>query len=215
MQKTPRKKKCKAPDCQNWFYPQSTWHKACSTNCALEVARADERRKKKKELRKAKERLKTRSDWLRDAQTAFNAYIRQRDVDDYCISCDLPPTERPNTWDCGHYRTVGACPELRFEPLNAHKQCKSCNSGVRRNRTRITVALDPERHETIKSRYREKLIEKIGLARVEWLEGPHKPKRYRIEDLKEIRAEYRRKLRNLKARQPASEPLASRIPLTD
>jgi hypothetical protein len=52
-----------------------------------------------------------------------------------------------------------------------------------------------ERKETIRSKYRENLIAKIGLERVEWLEGPHEPKRYRIEDLKEIRDTYRLKLK--------------------
>jgi len=42
------------------------------------------------------------------------------------------------------------------------------------------------------------LIEKIGLERVEWLEGPHEPKKYTIDELKGIRDLYRRKLKELK-----------------
>ena len=46
--------------------------------------------------------------------------------------------------------------------------------------------------------YRIHLISKIGLERVEWLEGSHEPKRYRIDDLKEIDKEYRELAKNLK-----------------
>jgi hypothetical protein len=33
---------------------------------------------------------------------------------------------------------------------------------------------------------------------VEWLEGPHEPKKYTIEDLKSIKETYRQKLKALK-----------------
>tara|TARA_R110000751_G_scaffold49419_1_gene109971 strand:- start:250 stop:384 length:135 start_codon:yes stop_codon:yes gene_type:complete len=34
------------------------------------------------------------------------------------------------------------------------------------------------------------LIEKIGLARVEWLEGPHDPMKYTVEDLQSLLKKY-------------------------
>jgi hypothetical protein len=46
--------------------------------------------------------------------------------------------------------------------------------------------------------YRPRLIEKIGIEAVEWLEGPHEPKRYTVEQLKAMTAEYRAKTRELK-----------------
>lgn len=46
--------------------------------------------------------------------------------------------------------------------------------------------------------YRAALIERIGLGRVEWLEGPHEPNRFTADDLKAIKAEYQRKARELK-----------------
>lgn len=45
--------------------------------------------------------------------------------------------------------------------------------------------------------YRVSLLQRIGVEVVEWLEGPHEPKRYTIEDLKAIKAEYREKTREL------------------
>ena len=40
----------------------------------------------------------------------------------------------------------------------------------------------------------------IGADAVAWLEGRHEAKRYTIDDLKAIKAEYRQKLRELKER---------------
>jgi hypothetical protein len=48
--------------------------------------------------------------------------------------------------------------------------------------------------------YRINLVQRIGLAAVEQLEGPHEPKRYTIDELKAIRDEYRRKLKELQTR---------------
>jgi hypothetical protein len=46
--------------------------------------------------------------------------------------------------------------------------------------------------------YRINLAKKIGVDLVEWLEGPHEPKKYTIEQLREIKATYSRKARELK-----------------
>lgn len=202
------KKRCK--QCKKYFpaesmktFPVGTF---CTTECAMIFAkdkgnqkRAHERARKeeRKELRKAKERLKTRSQWLGEAQEAFNRYIRLRDRDDLCISCDrtLEQIEgsdgwKPGgAWDCGHYKTRGAFPELRFEELNAHKQCKSCNGGSGKYSKKDREVIE---------RYRKKLIKKIGVEKVEWLEGPHKPKKYTIEGLKDIKAYYMAKCKELK-----------------
>jgi hypothetical protein len=35
--------------------------------------------------------------------------------------------------------------------------------------------------------YRPELIRRIGLANVEWLEGPHEPAKYTIDELREIK----------------------------
>jgi hypothetical protein len=45
--------------------------------------------------------------------------------------------------------------------------------------------------------YRIRLVKKIGQSAVDWLEGPHEAKRYTIDELKEIKARYRRLLREL------------------
>jgi len=129
------------------------------------------------EKRERKSALKTRRDWLREAQAVFNAMIRERDYFKPCISCGarIMTIENGGAWDAGHYRSVGAAPELRFEPSNCQKQCKTCNSGVIRRNGRVLVAHDAERYATIHAQYRVNLIERIGLQQVEWLESYHEP----------------------------------------
>ncbi|AZU97822.1 NinG protein [Vibrio phage LP.2] len=155
-------------------------------------AQAEEEKNARAKHRERKEALRPRAWYLKEAQKWFNKFIRLRDKDDLCISCDraLEAIEgndgwKPGgAWDCGHYLTRGAHPELRFEELNAHKQCKSCNAGSGKY---------THKTKTVGEMYRKKLINKIGLAKVEWVEGPHEPKKYTIDDLKEIIQEYKAK----------------------
>jgi len=94
---------------------------------------------------------------------------------------------------CGHYLSVGAHPELRFEPNNAHLQCTRCNGGAGK------YGNFNNKGETVAKNYRINLIKKIGQAKVDWLEGPHEAKNYTIDDIKEIKSLYKQKLKELKA----------------
>lgn len=152
---------------------------ACSLACAQVVGRANsakkaaaEAKEDRKATKKARERLKTRSDWLKEAQVAFNRWIRLRDSAEPCISCDR---HHDGQYHAGHYYSAGARPELRFEPLNVHKQCSACNAHLSGN-----LVL-----------YRFALLRKIGHDAVDWLEGPHEPAKWTIEDLQELRDRYR------------------------
>ncbi|KDN98927.1 recombination protein NinG [Pseudomonas donghuensis] len=186
-----KQKTCKA--CGGKFRPSLSTQKACSVKCALAMAPAnhDKARKaidqrKRREIKVRKEKLKTRGDYMREAQTEFNTYIRLRDQHRPCISCDSLPSDHDlitgSRWDAGHYRSVGACPELRFEQLNVHRQCVKCNRNLSGNAVE----------------YRIRLVQRIGADRVAWLEGPHQASKYTIEDLKAIKAEYRAKIKQLK-----------------
>ncbi|MCK8685347.1 recombination protein NinG [Pseudomonas umsongensis] len=186
--KAPRPKKCRAPACGTSFVPKASFQSWCSPDCAVVIARRRQEKKRKelaaigrREIKVRKEKLKSRADHLKDTQTAFNAWVRARDAELPCVSCGR---HHQGKYDAGHYRTVGSNPALRFEPLNCHRQCSPCNTRLSGNIVN----------------YRIELVKRIGVERVEWLEGPHEAKRYTIEDLKGIKAEYRAKTRELKGR---------------
>jgi hypothetical protein len=42
------------------------------------------------------------------------------------------------------------------------------------------------------------LIKKIGLARVEWLEGPHPPLKLILQEIQDMKAFYRAEVRRMK-----------------
>lgn len=156
----------------------------CSTPCAIEKAAQDRAKRERKEAAIRREKLKTRSDYMKEAQHAFNEYIRLRDKDKPCICCDKPLGlgDVGGAFDCGHYRSVGSAPHLRFDERNAHAQRKQCN------RYGAGRAVD----------YRIGLIRRLGLEAVESLEADQEPRKFTIEELKEIRATYKQKLKELK-----------------
>lgn len=182
-------KKCKV--CPNRFVPSQGFQTWCSPACALVILKAKQAKESKvkaqaerKEHRERKEKLKGRGDYLRDAQRAFNEFIRWRDrvAGHACISSGRPLDWSGNQTDAGHYRSTGSAPHLRFDERNCHAQSKQDNRYLSGN------AVD----------YRIGLIHRIGLEAVEELEADQEPRRYTIDDLKAITAKYRAKTRELK-----------------
>lgn len=186
---TVKLKKCKV--CRTQFVPRSGLQIACGIECAQALAKA---KREKEEAAKARaerkadqakrEKLKTRGDWMKEAQAAFNAYIRERDrLAGYaCICCGESLDWTGNGVDAGHYRSVGSAPHLRFNENNVHAQTKRCN------RYGAGRAVD----------YRIGLIRRIGLAAVEALEADQAPRKYTVDELAAIRTAYREKLRALR-----------------
>ena len=177
--KGPRLRKCAVKGCANRFQPRNMGHKVCGPECAVVHAATERKRLDAKQTRERKEAMRTRSDHLKSAQTAFNQWIRARDADLPCISCGR---FHQGAYDAGHYRSVGAQPALRFHEDNCHKQCVPCNQHKSGNAVE----------------YRLGLIDRIGVERVEFLEQEHTPAKYTIEEAKAIKAHYRAKLRALK-----------------
>jgi hypothetical protein len=179
-------KKCRS--CYEHFTPLRAMQAVCSPACAaLLVLKAKAKRESKakaedrKVTREAREKAKTRGDHLRELQTVFNQWIRLRDAEKQCISCGRWASWK-GQWDAGHYQSRGSEPALRFEPDNVHKQCGPCNVHLSGNLIK----------------YRAKLIKKIGIERVEWIEGSHEPKKYTLAEIKEMKAFYRAEVRRLK-----------------
>ena len=171
-------KKCR--NCKAEFEPRfNSTQVVCGTVCAIEQAR----KKVKKDYRQQTTKLrkefqgKDRAYQLKLAQAAFNAYIRERDPQSKgCISCGSTTSK----WTAGHYKTDKS---LRFHEDNCHGQCWfNCNSNKSGN-----IA-----------EYRPRLVEKIGLERVEALETYHPPPKLMIDEIIEIKERYKAKLKALK-----------------
>jgi len=168
--------KCKS--CKKSFTQFNSLQVVCSPTCALAVAKISTAKRKKAETKNRLENLKTLGTHKKELQAIFNKWIRLTDKDQPCISCQR---HHKGQYHAGHYRSVGSCAELRFEPDNVHKQCSACNNHLSGN------LID----------YRINLIKKIGLARVEWIEGPHEIKHYTIDDIKKLKVVYRAKIREI------------------
>lgn len=179
-------------------------------SCAVAYGRADHEKKakleqakaekaKRQELRERKEKLKSRSEWVQEAEKAVRDYRRvfELNAGSGCISCGRTQEEVQGTdawkpggaWDGGHFIGKGARANLRLEPTNIWLQCKSCNGGSSKY---------ARKSATVSQGYRIGLIARIGIEAVEALESDHEPRKWTIDDLKQIRDEYRQKLKELK-----------------
>lgn len=166
--------------CGQGFYQRSTLHNLCSPRCAVAEAKAKESAEKddRKRTKARLAELQPRSHWVKQAQVAFNRFIRLRDADLPCISCQRM---HQGQWHAGHYLTRGARPELAFDEDNCHKQCQPCNEHLSGN-----LVL-----------YRVGLLARIGAERVARLEGPHPTLKLSIAALKELRRVYVAKAKTL------------------
>lgn len=189
--KQPKPKTCKNPACRASFVPQRLGQAVCSPKCALATVEVQKAKEKKslaqagrREIKVRKEALKTRGDHIREAQQAFNEYIRARDqaAGHLCISSGKPLDWSGNAVDAGHYRSVGSAPHLRFDERNCHAQSKQDNRFLSGN------AVD----------YRIGLIARIGQEAVDALESDQSVRKYTVEEIKAIKAAYRAKTRELK-----------------
>lgn len=169
--------------CREKFAPAKPMQAVCSPACAIaqvSKAKAKAAAEDRKLTAKALVKLKTRATLIREAQTAFNAYIRARDAGLSCVSCGR---QHEGQWHAGHFQSTGARPDLRFDEANVHKQCAPCNSYLSGN-------LIP---------YRPELIRRVGQGEVDRLEGPASPDKMTREQIIELRKTYVAKTRTLKA----------------
>jgi len=163
------KKQCK--HCKDYFpaadgvkLPAGWFHEF---NCALLFAANKQDKDRTKAVKKAnkefnretkrlKKKIKSRAAWYGDLQIEVNKYVRLTQADKPCCTCG---TTNPSIkYDAGHFLSVGARKELRFELTNIHKQCSVyCNqfgSGMRYEYTLF-------------------IIKEYGQDHLDWLNGPH------------------------------------------
>lgn len=179
--KNPKSKPCEV--CQNLFVPDRMGQVVCRPACAMKKVRQEKVQERAK-VRTRKEAIKTIPVLIKEAQHAFNAYIRERDRDQPCICCGLPlgSGEVGGAYDAGHYRSTGSASPLRFNEDNCHAQRKQCN------RYGAGRAVD----------YRIGLIRRIGEEKVGALESDNTPHKWTREELTAIRDTYKAKLKEMK-----------------
>ncbi len=208
VEKMPRRK-CKV--CREWFHPKfsNEWwccpeHGYQYSQLLLAKKKLEAERRRREQTQQEKRHTKIRKLALKpdsyikkQAQQAFNQFIRLRDHDQPCISCGEtnPPDLHGGQWDCGHFKTVGGFPELRFEERNAYRQCKSCNAGSAKHGAKAA---------TVAQQYEANLAERYGQELVDWLNGPHEMTHYRRDDFIRIRDKYRAKYRELTKQREAA-----------
>jgi len=174
--KKTKKKRCK--ECKKLFVPIREMQTTCSIQCALTHSqkpkvKKDYQLKNKKELA---EKYPDKSSELKLTQKAVNEYIRLRDKNKPCISCG---TTKNIQYHAGHFRPAGNNQNLRFYTLNIHKQCSVCNNYLSANLIN----------------YRNNLIEKLGLEKVQEIEANHQTKKYSVEYLQRMRKIFNKKIR--------------------
>lgn len=200
MNRTP----AKCPQCRSRFTPEERGiriHPACvdawyEAHRQKQAKKAEAKRKKdvaadRKQTRAKLDGMKTIPMLIKEAQVAFNAFIRARDAAKPCICCDRPLGEGDvgGAYDCGHYRSTGSASHLRFDESNAHGQRKFCN------RWGAGRAVD----------YRLGLLRRIGVAEVDRLESSNQAHKWQREELMGIKATYVQKLKELRKSAPCQE----------
>lgn len=193
--KGPKLKKCANRDCRAPYQvdPKQLWKNWCSEDCgaAIGLAKLAGQKAKKQRQERAQDKakldtFKTYPQLIAACQKVFNAVVRQRDMDQPCICCGREGTKvdalHAHGWDCGHYRSVGSAPQLRFNFDNAHRQLVYCN------RHGAGRAVD----------YRLGLIARIGLERVEALEADNTTAKWTHDDLRQMTKEFQAQLREMK-----------------
>jgi hypothetical protein len=180
--------RCKVCRCE--YVKARPLQKVCGLECAKSAAeklnatkKAKEATQDRRQTRQKLDAIQTRPELVKKAQTAFNSFIRARDAGKLCISCNtrLPSGGVGGAFDCGHYRSVGSAPHMRFVEDNAHGQCKKCNMYLSGNHVE----------------YRKGLIERIGIKEVELIESDNTLRKTTREGLEEIARHYREEARKM------------------
>lgn len=170
--------------------PSGNFHSIdCASQCgynrqkrAAGRAKAKADKEFRAETKRMQKALEDRPILYKRLQILVNQWVLSvRDKGEPCCTCGT--IKQGIKYDAGHRRSVGSCKELRFNPLNIHKQCnQKCNvygSGKRK-----------EYDEFIVDRYGQEVLDRLDGTQ------PSLKKQYPLLD--DIRAEidrYRKLIR--------------------
>ena len=148
-------------------------------NVSKLIAKGKQERRRETAVMKASMLDKDLSHQKKITQQVFNKFIRLRDGS-HCITCNKKVNRQIH---CGHFKTVGARPDLRYHPFNAASQCSICNNHLSGNI----------------GEYMPNLLKKLGREDFESIQK-NRGLKYTIEDLKIIRSYYQRLIKHLESR---------------
>lgn len=134
----------------------------------------------KEQKKVLKENIKTLSQLENDAKKSFQRWIRLRDTELNCVSCN---TSKAKEWHASHYFDCNRFSGLIFDTRNVHKSCDYCNIYLRGNLIE----------------YRQGLIKRFNVEFVEKLESEADSKRvykYTKQELIDIKKKYDLKIKN-------------------
>ncbi|MGE4944360.1 recombination protein NinG [Yersinia enterocolitica] len=208
--KLPKHRNCKV--CNERFKPDrvETWW-CCPEHreeyCIILYRKDRERRQKKKsvadkqlaktqkdELKARREKLKTKPQRMAEAQSAFNKYVRLKYLDTPCISCGRYPEQKyGGTMECGHYRSRGSAPNLRFNLHNTGSQCVYCNRHLSGNVAGFRIGL----------------IERDGVDKVQEVDSNHETRKFDIPYLIRIKTIFTKKAKMLEKRRSHFQEVAA------
>lgn len=187
MNSQPKPRHCDV--CQALYTPARMGQKVCGVPCATKSAKkarkdaVEAARVERRVTRARKEAIKPRSKWLAECQAIVNKYVRLRDADLGCCSCDRGPGWG-GQWHASHLRSVGAASAVRFNLWNIAKSCSICNNHLSGN---IGAYLPRAR-------------ERWGNERVDWLYAQNAVANYSVEYLMRFKAVMGKKLKRMEKR---------------
>lgn len=181
-----REKPCRV--CRQPFTPRRRIQPCCGYACEVKAATAAVEKKQAKTAKEDRkltraqlEAIKTVPQLKKEAQEAFNRYVRLRDNGNPCLVCGttLSLGGVGGGFDAGHVRSRSEADHLRYDERNVWGQCKPCNA-----------AGSTKPHEM-----RAAAERKLGMQVAEELYADNRVVKWTRDGLREIRDEYRAKAR--------------------
>ncbi len=172
--KGPERKKCK---CGNTYTQYTTLQNKC-VSCLAKVGKdrmtpGTKEHKESVTQHKREHKEKDKTYWREQAQKAVNRYIRMRDRNESCPTCERP-LNRGVQLQAGHFKTRGSHPAIRYVIQNIHGQCASCNL--------FTNDL---------AKYEAFIVRKYGQEMLDWLNVEHGVYNFTVEDMQAIALHYK------------------------
>ncbi len=168
--------RCK--NCKEKFEPIRFLHKYCLKDECVRAFVAETKEKMWKQTKvKMKNELKTTSDWMKEAQKVFNQYIRLRDKNKPCVSCD---SKLGVKFDAGHYFS-SVHKAVTFDEDNVHGQCVACNQYKHGNLLNYQIGIE----------------KRIGADRLLTLhEKAYQTRKYSADELQQLIKTYKQKIKD-------------------